>query len=156
MVILKHDRLWRAVLTVWGIVNLVNILQSAGFLSRVWTGSHTINHYLGYGIIALALPSAFAIITLVRARAGVRQLIGPLSFLVFVVFMIAVEYIWQVEFRDPVRNEILVPYLLLFFGSIFLMGVPMFRIDKHLWMITLATTILLLASMGLAMVKGVG
>ena len=29
---------WWAVLTVWGIVNMVNLLQSAGFLSRVITG----------------------------------------------------------------------------------------------------------------------
>jgi hypothetical protein len=49
-----------------------------------------------------------------------------------------------------------VPYLLLFFGAILLMGLPMFRMDRRLWLITVATTILLLASMGVAMRKGVG
>jgi hypothetical protein len=77
-------------------------------------------------------------------------------FLVFVGFMIAVEYIWPVEFRLPVRYGILVPYLLLFFGSILLMGLPMFRMDRRLWLVTVATTVLLLASMGVAMRKGVG
>ena len=70
--------------------------------------------------------------------------------------MIAVEYIWPVEFRSPARYEILVPYLVLFFGSILLMGLPMFRMDRRLWLVTLATSILLLTSMVMAMRKGVG
>jgi len=30
---------WWATLTVWGVVSAVNMLQAAGFLSRVYTGS---------------------------------------------------------------------------------------------------------------------
>ena len=147
---------WWAVLTVWGIVNAVNILQSAGFLSRVVTGDRAINHLFGYGIVALAAPAALTIVAFMRAKAGVRQWIGPAAFLVFVVFMVLVEYIWQVEFRSPARNEILVPYLVLFFGSILLMGLPMFRINRRLWLVTAVTTLLLLGSMGFAMYMGVG
>jgi hypothetical protein len=147
---------WWAALTVWGVVNAVNLLQTAGFLSRVRTGSMAINHILGYVIIALAIPSTLALVAFVRARVGRLQWIGPAVFLVFVVFMTAVEHIWAVEFRSPVRYGILVPYLLLFFGSILLMGLPMFRMDRKLWLVTVATTVLLLGSMGVAMQKGVG
>jgi hypothetical protein len=45
---------------------------------------------------------------------------------------------------------------LLFFGSIFLMGLPMFRMNRRLWLVTAATTVLLLGSMGIAMRMGVG
>ena len=45
---------------------------------------------------------------------------------------------------------------ILFFGSILLMGLPMFRMDRRLWLVTVATTVLLLSSMGVAMRKGVG
>jgi hypothetical protein len=147
---------WWAVLTVWGVVNVVNILQSAGFLSRVVTGSRAINHLLGYGIVALAVPAVLAIVAFVSARTGWRQWIGPAVFLLFVMFMIVVEYIWRIEFRSPMRYEILVPYLVLFFGSILLMGLPMFRINRRLWFVTVVTTILLLGSMGFAMYMGVG
>jgi 4-amino-4-deoxy-L-arabinose transferase-like glycosyltransferase len=147
---------WWAALTVWGVVNAVNVLQAAGFLSRVCTGSRAINHFLGYVIVALALPAALALVAFVRAKAGWRQWVGPAVYLAFVVFMIAVEYVWLVEFRSPSRPSILVPYLLLFFGAILLMGLPMFRIDRRLWLVTVATTALLLGSMGLAMQKGVG
>jgi hypothetical protein len=147
---------WWAMLTVWGVVNAVNILQSAGFISRVVTGSRAINHLLGYGIVALAVPAVLAIVAFVSARAGWRQWIGPAAFLLFVMFMIVVEHICQIEFRSPMRYEILVPYLVLFFGSILLMGLPMFRINRRLWFVTVVTTVLLLGSMGFAMYMGVG
>ncbi len=147
---------WWAALVVWGVVNAVNLLQTAGFLSRVYTGSMTINHVLGGVIAALAVPSAVALVALLHADAGWRQWVGPGVFLAFVALMLAVEYLWPVEFRSPARYSILVPYLLLFFGAILLMGLPMFRMDRGLWLVTVVTTVLLLASMIVAMRRGVG
>ena len=147
---------WWAALTVWGVVNAVNVLQAVGFLSRVRTGSMVINHLLGQVMIALAVPAALALVAFVRASAGWRQWIGPAMYLAFVVLEVIVDYVWQVEFRSPMRYGILVPYLLLFFGAILLMGLPMFRMDRRLWLVTVATTVFLLMSMGLAMRAGVG
>jgi hypothetical protein len=147
---------WWAALTVWGVVNAVNVLQAAGFLSRVRTGSMAINHLLGYVLMALAIPATVALAAFWRARAGWMQWIGPAVYLAFIVLMVVVEYAWPVEFRSPARYGIIVPYLLLFFGAILLMGLPMFRLDRRLWLVTVATTILLLGSMVIAMRKGVG
>jgi hypothetical protein len=156
MIVQTHVNPWWAALTVWGVVNAVNILQAAGFLSRVYTGNHAINHILGYVIVALAIPSTVALVAFVRARAGWRHWIGPGMFLAFIAFMILVEYVWVVEFRSPMRYDILVPYLVLFFGAILMMGLPMFRMDRQLWLVTVATTVLLLGSMIVAMYAGVG
>jgi hypothetical protein len=70
--------------------------------------------------------------------------------------MLVVEDWLAIEFRDPRRPEILIPYLVLFFGSIVLMGAPMLRIDKRLWAVTAATSALLLGSMFWALSRGVG
>jgi hypothetical protein len=145
-----------AVLTVWGVVNAVNVLQTLGFLSRVRTGSTATNHLFGYAIIALAIPAGVAFAALIRARAGWLHLMGPAMFLAFVAFMVVVDYAWPIEFRSPIRPRILVPYLTLFFGAILLMGLPMFRLDRHLWLVTVATSAALLGSMILAMRAGVG
>lgn len=147
---------WWAALTVWGVVNAVNVLQAAGFLSRVYTGSRAINHLLGQVMIALAVPAAIALLAFVRARAGWRDWIGPAVYLAFVALEVVVDYVWPVEFRSPMRYSILVPYLLLFFGAILLMGLPMFRLNRRLWLVTVASTVLLLGSMGVAMYTGVG
>ena len=145
-----------AALSVWAIVNMVNILQGVGFLSRIRTGTMAINHFLGYLIIALSVPATLSLIAFVRARAGWLQCVGPAVFLAFVALLVMVDYLWPVEFRSPMRPEILVPFLLLFFGAIFLMGLPMFRIDRRLWLATVSTTAFLLGSMIVAMREGVG
>ena len=147
---------WWAALSVWAVVNAVNALQSLGFLSRLRTGSMALNHSLGYVIAALALPSIVAFIAFVRKGTGWLHWVGPAVFLVFIALMIAVDYAWPVEFRDPRRYGILVPYLTLFFGSILLMGAPMFYLNRQLWLVTVATSALLLGTMTVALRKGVG
>ena len=107
-------------------------------------------------MIALAAPAALALLAFVRARAGWQQWIGPAVYLAFIALMIVVDYVSPVEFRSPPRYGILIPYLVLFFGSILLMGIPMFRLNRGLWMVTVASTVLLLSSMLVAMRKGVG
>jgi hypothetical protein len=147
---------WWAALTVWSVVNAVNVLQAAGFLSRVYTGSRGINHLLGYVMIVLAVPATLALVAFGRARAGWRQWAGPAVYLAFIALLVVVDYVWPVEFRSPMRYSILAPYLLLFFGAILLMGLPMFSMDRRLWLVTVATTVLLLGAMGVAMYVGVG
>ena len=66
------------------------------------------------------------------------------------------DYVRPVEFRSSMRYGILVPYLVFFFGAMLLMGLPMFRVNRLLWLVTVATTVLLLGSMSVAMFKGVG
>ena len=92
---------WWAALTVWGVVNAVNVLQAVGFLSRVHTGSMAINHMLGYVMAALAVPAVVALAAFWRCGSQLAARIGPLVYVVFVALMVAVEYIWPVEFRSP-------------------------------------------------------
>jgi hypothetical protein len=143
-------------MTVWAVVNAVNILQGVGFLSRVHTGGIAVNHALGWLVILLALPTSFALVGFFRAGAGALYQAGPVAFLAFVVLLAVVDYLAPVEFRSPVVPHILVPFLVLFFGAIFLMGLPMFHIDRRLWLVTVATTAFLLGSMVIAMQQGFG
>ena len=147
---------WWAALILWGVVNAVNLLQAAGFLSRLRSGSLAVNHILGYILMALTIPVAVALAAFWRQGVDWRQWIGGVIFIAFIVLMLGVDYLWPVEFRSPARLSILAPYLTLFFGAILLMGIPMFRLNRGLWLVTVATTLLLLTSMGLAMRKGVG
>jgi hypothetical protein len=143
-------------LTVWVVVNAVNLLQAAGFLSRIWTRSMATNHALGYVIAALALPAVVALVAFVRARSAWLSWAGPAVFLAFVVLMVVVEDVVPIEFRSPPRPGVLVPYLVLFFGAIVLMGLPMFSLNRRLWLVTVASSALLLGSMGAALRAGVG
>lgn len=140
--------------TVWLIVNAVNVAQAIGFVSRV--SGEDIQRIAGLLIAALAVPAAWALVELVRNSAGWRLCAGPVAFLAFVTTQIVVEYLLEIEFRTPGRAAVLVPYVTLFFGSIVLMGAPMFRINRRLWLVTVATSAVLLLGMGFALYRGVG
>lgn len=147
---------WWAALTVWAVVNAVNLLQTVGFVSRIRSGSTALNHRLGFAIIALSVPALVALIGFVRSGAWALAYLGPVVFLGFVALMVVVDYLAPVEFRSPPRSVILVPYLVLFFGSILLMGLPMYTLNRSYWLVTVVTSAALLASMVVAMRKGVG
>jgi hypothetical protein len=138
---------WWPTLTVWAVVNVVNVCQSVGFVSRRRHGMR-INRIMGLVIAAMAVPATIALFGFVAA--GSPWWIGPAAFDAFVLLMIVVDYVHPVEFRNPARPLILVPYLVLFFGSVLLMGLPMFRVDRSLWLVTLVTSVALLATMALA------
>jgi hypothetical protein len=53
-----------------------------------------------------------------------------------------------------VHLAILVPNLVLFFGTIVPMGAPMFALNQHLWLVTVGATVLLLGGMGAAIGLG--
>ena len=147
---------WWAALTVWAVVNAVNILQSVGFLSRVRTGTMTLNHQLGYAMFVLGIPAAISVVGFVRARAGLLSWIGPVVYIAFLALMLVVDYTAPVEFRSPPLYGVLVPYLVLFFGAILLMGLPMYELNRSYWLVTVATSALLIGSMVWAMRRGVG
>ena len=151
---LESGSRWAA-LTVWAVVNAVNLLQAAGFLSRLPTRQHGDQSPPRLCDDRARPPGSAGPRRFLRAGAGWLQWVGPAVYLAFIALMVVVDYAWPVEFRSPKRPGILVPYLVLFFGAILLMGLPMFRLDRRLWLVTVATTVLLLASMGIAMRKGV-
>ncbi len=142
---------WWAAVTTWVVVNLVNVTQAVGFASRASQGM-VVNQALGVFIAVLSIPATVALIG--YARAGSPWWIGLAVFDAFVALMLVVDYWWPVEFRQPARPVILIPYLLLFFGSILLMGLSMYRVKRRLWLVTVATSVLLLASMIFAMSQG--
>ena len=144
----------RAATVVWLVVNAVNVLQAIGFATR--PSAPEVNPALGLVIAALAIPATWALVVFIRVRAGWRFVAGPVVFDAFVVLMLLVDYVLDIEWRDPVVAAIQVPYLVLFFGSIVLMGIPMFRIDRRRWLVTVITSVALVASMAYAIAMGVG
>ena len=139
--------------TVWLVVNLVNLLQAAGFATRVIDPD--INRILGAAIIALGVPAGLALVSFIRAGSGWLFYVGPVCFMLFVAAEFSLDYLWNLEFRSPRRPEILIPYLVVFFASIVLMGAPMFRINRRRWAVTATTALILVGAMIFAMAQGV-
>ncbi len=144
---------WWAEFVTWAVVNVVNVAQTIGFASRHRYGMG-VNRAIGWLIAVLAVPATVAVWGL--AAAGNPWWIGPAVFDAFVVLMLVVDYIRPVEWRHPQRPAILVPYLVLFFVAILLMGIPMYALNRGLWLVTVATTAVLLTTMTIAIRQGNG
>jgi hypothetical protein len=144
----------RAATVVWLVVNAVSVLQAIGFATRPFASE--VNPALGLVIAALAIPATWALLVFARIRAGWLFVAGPIVFDAFVILYVIVDRLLQLEWRDPAVPAVLVPYVALFFGSIFLMGLPMVRIDRRRWLVTAITTGLLLVAMAYATLMGVG
>jgi hypothetical protein len=142
---------WWAAMITWVVVNAVNLMQAIGFASRRRHGM-TVNRTLGLVIAALAIPASIALVG--YARAGSPWWIGPAIFDAFVALMLVVDYLRPIEFRRPAHATVLVPYLVLFFGAVLLMGLSTFQVSRALWLVTVATSTMLLTSMTLAMRHG--
>lgn len=133
----------------WAVVNAVTVLQSVGFATRAVAPE--VNAVAG---LVMAVPATAALAGFVRVGSGWRLAVGPAVYDLFIVFMLVVEDWLALEFRTPPRPEILIAYLVLFFGSIVLMGALMLRIDRRFWAVTPATSALLLGSMAWALSIG--
>ena len=141
-------------MVVWGVVNVVCLLQAIGFATRVFAPA--VNPILGVGIVAAAIPATYALVVFWRAHSGWLLVVGPLVFDAFVALHVVVDWILDVEWRDPPMPLVQIPYLVLLFGGIVLMGIPMFRLDRRRWGVTVVSAALLIAAMLYAMSRGVG
>jgi len=139
---------WWAALTVWGVVNAVNILQTAGERRQhsadsgvPFAGTHRKHGGQSRSRLRDDCPCDPVDYGTDRVRSSGRRLAALDR-------SRRLPHIHRADGR-------LVPYLVLFFGAILLMGLPMFRLNRQLWLLTVVTTMMLLGSMGVAMREGV-
>ena len=138
------------------VVNAVNVLQSAGFLARISTGSMAMNRLTGLRDdrprgAGGARPLGFRACSAQVGSSG-----SAVVHIAFIVLMIVVDYVSPLSSGRLHATVFLPPTSCCSSVSILLMGIPMFRLNRGLWMVTVANTVLLLSSMLVAMRKGVG
>jgi len=101
------------------ITNMFNLSVFALFLSRV--KKPEVSKKIGIFSLLLGIPTlTIAIINLILQREWWYWFF-PLLLVGFILFCLIVDYIKKIEFRNPRKKSILIPFLLLFYVSIILM-----------------------------------
>lgn len=139
---------------VFAITCITCVAQTVGFMSR--TSGQSIQSVAGVIIMALVLPAVWVLWADRGAGIAGWNHIGPALFVGFCALSLYVDYIPGVEFRAPVNAAVLVPYLILFYGSILFMGLRLFPVSRPLWATTATAATALLWATGWAQYKGVG
>ena len=100
-------------LLLFAVVNTTNILTFFVFVSRVkWTSA---GYKLAIATVVMAIPTI--VIVVLNANAGREwlYLVMPLIFIAWAIFTLITDIIRNIEFRQPRKPKILVPFLLLFY-----------------------------------------
>ena len=92
-----------AVMTVWGVVNAVNLLQSVGFATR--PVAPEVNEIAGLVMAVLAIPATAALVGFVRAGSGWRLIAGPAGYDLFIGFMLVIEDWLAIESATPAARR---------------------------------------------------
>ena len=97
------------------VANTINVITAGLFLSRV----HFPQAAPGFGVATLltGIPAAGLVAYNVARGEPLVQSIPALAWMGFVLMDLAVDYIWDVEFRNPTRWGVLAPFLALYYGS---------------------------------------
>ncbi|MBL6981621.1 MAG: hypothetical protein ISR58_10585 [Anaerolineales bacterium] len=90
---------------------------------------------LKYGWIfyLLSIPAVIVSIIMLRGGKGFTFWIGGFIFLVWAIFGYIVEYRFGIKWRDPIVVSILIPYVLLYLGTIMFYWFPLGILGRPLW-----------------------
>jgi len=121
-------------------VNGINVLTFLMFVSRVKMPQ--LASPFGMATILIAIPLLFLGVVNLLQRGSILSWVPLFSYAGWALFALMVDYVWKVEFRNPVNPWILVPFLVLFYGSIVGMGLNFWRIHFFFWIITACTSVL--------------
>jgi len=101
------------------VINVFNLTVFALFLSRVKAPS--ISSKIGIFSLILGIPTLLITILNIFLLREWWYWVFPLLFVSFLVYTLFLDYIKKIEFRNPRKLSILIPFLILFYVSIILM-----------------------------------
>jgi len=88
---------------------------------------------MGWLVYALSIPAlVVSIILLVRGKTWSFWL-GGFLFIVYAAFGYWIDYVRGIQWRNPLRPSILVPYVLLYLGTVMFYWWPLGALSRPLW-----------------------
>jgi hypothetical protein len=121
------------------------------FALRKWKFQTTVRY--GWVMYAFSIPAALiSMVLLVRGMDESFWLAGFLC-LAWGIFGYTIEYIKEIRWRNPVRWSILLPYVLLYLGTIMFYWWPLGLISRQLWfayavLVMISTTLNIISHKG--------
>ena len=89
----------------------------------------------GWIVYALCIPAAVISIILLRGGKSWTLWLGGFLFVIYSVFGFWVDYIAQIQFRNPLRLSIVIPYVLLYLVTVMFYWWPIWPLSRPLWVV---------------------
>lgn len=124
----KLDRLF----VVWAfLLQIILIVHFA--LRKVLFESYTLKY--GWIVYALAIPAVVISIILLRGGKSWSFWLGGFLFLIYAAFGFWVDYVAQIQFRNPFRLSVGLPYVFLYLATVMFYWWPLYPLSRPLWLI---------------------
>ena len=114
--------------------SLVQLLLIIHFALRKWRFNLAIRY--GWIVYAMSIPAAILSLYLFRGGMQWSFWLGGFIFLVWALYGCSVEYILGIEWRNAMRWSILVPYVVLYLGTLMFYWWPLALLFKPFWYVS--------------------
>jgi hypothetical protein len=89
----------------------------------------------GWIVYALCIPAAVISIILLRGGKSWSFLQGGFLFVAFATFGYWVDYVAQIQFRNPLRLSVLLSYIFLYLATVMFYWWPVGLLSRPLWFV---------------------
>lgn len=122
------DRLY----VVWAFIFIIVFILHFAIRKPFFEG-YTLKY--GWIVYALCIPSAIvSLILLIGGKNWYFWLAGFL-FVIYAAFGYWVDYVAKIQFRNPVKLSVLLPYVFLYLATVMFYWWPLARLSKPLWIV---------------------
>ena len=87
----------------------------------------------GWIVYALCIPAVVISIILLRGGKSWSFWLGGFLFLLFAAFGYWIDYVLNIQFRNPLRLSITIPYMLLYLSTVMFYWWPLGILNRQLW-----------------------
>ena len=117
---------------VWAfVVQIALIIHFA--IRKTFFESYTVKY--GWVVYALCIPAVVISIILLRGGKSWSFWLGGFLFLLFAAFGYWIDYMAQIQFRNPLRLSIVFPYVFLYLATVMFYWWPLGLLDRPLWFV---------------------
>ena len=88
---------------------------------------------IGWIVYALCIPAVVISIILLRGGKSWSLWLGGFLFLLYAAFGYWVDYVVKIQWRNPLRLSIMVPYVLLYLATVMFYWWPLGILGRPLW-----------------------
>ena len=122
----KFDKLF----VIWAFIfQIILILHFA--LRKPFFETYTVKY--GWLVYALCIPAAIISIILMRAGKSWHFWLGGFLFLLYAIFGFYIDYVAQIQFRNPFNIAVGIPYVILYLGTVMFYWWPLWPMSRLLW-----------------------
>jgi hypothetical protein len=89
----------------------------------------------GWIVYALCIPAAVISIILMRGGKSWTFWLGGFLFVIYAAFGYWVDFVAQIQFRNPFRLSIAIPYVFLYLATVMFYWWPLWPLSRPLWFV---------------------